>query len=373
MRNYKSFILLVLFCFSGFTLLHAAANPVSIGKLKVEYAETPLGIDVEKPRFSWQMEVADHERGYFQTGYQILVATEKGKLVWDSGRIKSELSLNVEYGGEPLQPATRYAWRVNVWNQKGEQTSASSWFETGLMSNDSAYQGWSGAKWIGGGDEDMVLYSHYLPVFKLNFSLQLDEASATTRAAFIYGANDERLMDKNKNLYHLENRPNESYIKIELDIAPLTEGKEALLNVYRVGYHPDDKRDTPFKSFPVPQHLINKDNQYARHAISLTSDLGFTKFYINSAKGEINHAQAGSNQAKAGADNAKSEIGSVNLNPLGQGGDFIAFPVVGDLGFAVPAGQAASFSKVEIANLRSPAHVIATVKDRCGRRCFRRF
>lgn len=316
MRNYKSFILLVLFCFSGFTLLHAAANPVSIGKLKVEYAETPLGIDVEKPRFSWQMEVADHEKGYFQTGYQILVATEKGKLVWDSGRIKSELSLNVEYGGEPLQPATRYAWRVNVWNQKGEQTSASSWFETGLMSNDSAYQGWSGAKWIGGGDEDMVLYSHYLPVFKLNFSLQLDEASATTRAAFIYGANDERLMDKNKNLYHLENRPNESYIKVELDIAPLAEGKEALLNVYRVGYHPDDKRDTPFRSFPVPQHLINKGNPYARHAISLTSDLGFTRFYIDDAKTGTDHTKREIDSAKAGADKAKTELGSVNLNPL---------------------------------------------------------
>lgn len=365
MKSHKSRLLsALLVCISCVTLLHAAGNPVSIGKLKVEYAETPLGIEVEKPRFSWQMGVADHERGYFQTNYQVLVATEKGQLVWDSGKIKSDLSLNIEYAGEPLQPATRYAWRVNVWNQRGEQSSASSWFETGLMSNDSAYQGWSGAKWIGGGDEDMVLYSHYLPVFKLNFSLQLDEASATTRTAFIYGANDERLMDKNKNLYHLENRPNESYIKIELDIAPLTEGKEALLNVYRVGYHPDDKRDTPFKSFPVPQHLINKDNQYARHTISLTSDLGFTRFYINSAKGEINHAQAGSNQAKAGADNAKSEIGSVNLNPLGQGGDFIAFPVVGDLGFAVPAGQAASFSKVEIANLRSPAHVIATVKDK---------
>ena len=344
MKILRIHILFALFiCFSASSLLHAGNNPVSIGKLKVEYAETPLGIDVETPRFSWQMMLPNHERGYFQTNYQILVATEKGKLVWDSGKIKSDLSLNIEYGGAPLQPATRYAWRVNVWNQKGEQTSASSWFETGLMSSDSTYQGWSGARWIGGGDEDMVLYSHYLPVFKLNFSLQLDEASQTTRAAFIYGANDARLMDKNRNLYHLANQPDESYIKVELDIAPLAEAKAALLNVYRVGYHPDDKPEVPYKSFPIPQNLIHKDNQYARHKVSLTSDLGFTRFYI---------------------DNAKAEIGSVNLNPLGQGGDFIAFPVVGDLGFAIPAGQKASFSKVEIANLRSPANVIATVKDK---------
>ena len=57
-------------------------------------------------------------------------------------------------------------------------------------------------------------------------------------------------------------------------------------------------------------------------------------------------------------DNTDKQIGSVNLNPLGQGGDFIAFPVVGDVGYFVPAGQAASFSKVEIANFRSPANVI---------------
>lgn len=30
-------------------------------KLQVEYATTPLGIDVEKPRFSWQMEALTDE------------------------------------------------------------------------------------------------------------------------------------------------------------------------------------------------------------------------------------------------------------------------------------------------------------------------
>lgn len=33
-------------------------------------------------------------------------------------------------------------------------------------------------------------------------------------------------------------------------------------------------------------------------------------------------------------DNTDKQIGSVNLNPLGQGGDFIAFPVVGDVGYS---------------------------------------
>ena len=342
MKNYKSCLLLALFiCVSCVTLLHAENNSVFIKKLKVEYAEMPLGIDVERPRFSWQMVVPDTERGYSQKAYQIIVTDETGSLVWDSGKVSSDLSLNIEYAGTPLQPATCYFWTVNVWNQRGEQSSETSWFETGLMSKTSPYEGWSGAKWIGGGDKDRMLYSHYLPVFRLNISLQLDEKSKSTRASFVYGANDKRLMDKNKNLYHLQNGKDESYIKIELSIDSLASGKKAMLNVYRVGYHPDDQGSVPFKSFPVPLTWIHENNKYAQHTISLTSDLGFTRFYVDGGE----------------------EIGWVNLNPLGQGGDFIAFPVVGDVGFDVPAGQSAIFPKMEIANFRSPSNVITTCKE----------
>lgn len=320
-------------------LLHATELPFSIANLKVEYTETPLGIDVDTPRFSWQMALPEKKRGYSQRAYQITVTDERGRTVWNSGKVNSELSLNIRYAGAPLQPSTSYMWTVIVWNQRGEQTWETSWFETGLMSKDLAVEGWSNARWIGGGDEDMVLHSHYLPVFRLNATLQLHENTQSSRAAFIYGANDERLMDKNKNLHQLQNKKDESYIKVELNTAPLSEGQEAMLNVYRAGYHPTDRPDTVYKCFPIPKSLINKDNRYAPHTVSLTSELGFTRFYI---------------------DNQEAEIGSANLNPLGQGGDFIAFPVVGDIGFDVPAAQAATFTKLEIANFRTPANVIAT-------------
>lgn len=94
-----------------------------------------------------------------------------------------------------------------------------------------------------------------------------------------------------------------------------------MLNVYRVGHHPDDQGSVPFKSFPVPLTWIHENNKYAQHTISLTSDLGFTRFYVDGGE----------------------EIGWINLNPLGQGGDFIAFPVVGDVGFDVPAGAICYF------------------------------
>ncbi|HJD74722.1 MAG TPA: glycoside hydrolase family 78 protein [Bacteroides reticulotermitis] len=323
----------------------AAKVPFQLNNLQVEYATRPLGIDVEKPRFSWQMEGLSTVRGLTQAAYQLVVTDEQGNLMWDSQKVTADESLHIEYGGLPLKATTRYVWTVRVWDRKKKEASASSWFETGLMSSDRAYQGWSGAQWIGGGDDDLGLYAHYLPVFKLNFSLQLDQASQSVRAGLIYGANDERLMGRYRNLYKLENGKDESYLKVELDIAPLSSGKEAMLNVYRVGYDPNDKASVPCKSFAIPREIIHPDNKYERHTISLTSDLGFTRFYI---------------------DHAGKEIGSVNLNPLGQGGDFIAFPVVGDMGYAVPAGQTASFSKVEIANFRSPSNVIATVqKEAC--------
>ena len=68
------------------------------------------------------------------------------------------------------------------------------------MNPDPQLSAWNGAKWIGGSDDDLVLYSHYLPVFKINVSLQLDKQSGSTKAGFIYGANDARFMDKNKNM-----------------------------------------------------------------------------------------------------------------------------------------------------------------------------
>ena len=49
--------------------------------LKTEYLNNPIGIDVQKPRLSWTC-----EGGIKQTAYRI-VATSKGKTVWDSGKV----------------------------------------------------------------------------------------------------------------------------------------------------------------------------------------------------------------------------------------------------------------------------------------------
>lgn len=313
------------------------AADARVAELKVEYVSTPMGIDIERPRFSWQMLAPAGAKGTRQSAYALVVKDPQGEVVWKSGKVRQAASLNIEYAGRPLAAARRYQWSVDVWDEHGRARHAASWFETGLTASDGALAGWSGAKWIGGGDADLPLYAPYLPVFKLNYAMRLDQASGSTRAAFVYGANDPRLMDKFKNLHHLANARNDAWIRLELDIAPLKTKSNAVLNIYRAGYTPKDSKTLPFKSFAIPLALINEQNQYAAHRFSVSSNLGDTRIEID---GE-------------GKDHQVAEL---NLNPLGH--DAIAFPVLAEIGFQAAPGQAAAFSQVEVRHFRSPSNVI---------------
>jgi alpha-L-rhamnosidase len=57
------------------------------GKTSPEYLENPIGMDEERPRFSWIME--DSRSSAFQSAYQIVVNDESGAEVWDSGKVES--------------------------------------------------------------------------------------------------------------------------------------------------------------------------------------------------------------------------------------------------------------------------------------------
>lgn len=120
--------------------------------LRCEYRTTPLGIDCVRPRLSWVLESADPDaRDQRQSAYQILVATEERILdenrgdVWDTGKVESSESLQVEYRGRDLVSGQRAYWKVRVWDEQGlpSEYSAPSWWEMGLLSlND-----WAG-RWI---------------------------------------------------------------------------------------------------------------------------------------------------------------------------------------------------------------------------------
>jgi alpha-L-rhamnosidase len=125
-------------------------NAQTIEKLKCEYQETPMGLEVLNPRLSWQMKATN--RGAKQTAYQILVADNEADLkkdignVWNSGIVKSEQSIKIDYAGKTIESRKRYFWKVKVWNEKNKSTqySESSWWEMALLKKED----WS-AHWIG--------------------------------------------------------------------------------------------------------------------------------------------------------------------------------------------------------------------------------
>ena len=76
-------------------------------RLRTEYLNDPVGIDVRKPRLMWNC-----EGGVKQTAYRIV--TEN----WDSGRVESG-SMRVEYP-RALRDRERVNWRVRLWDERGE-------------------------------------------------------------------------------------------------------------------------------------------------------------------------------------------------------------------------------------------------------------
>ncbi len=221
---------------------------VNLTKLQVEYQDRPLGMDESKPRFSWQMLSYSASRGDRQSAYRIQVKDEKQSLVWDSQKIKSDISIGISYAGKALTARQKYTWQVQVWDQKNRLVSANSSFETGLLNS-----GWNNAQWIG--SNDLPLYSNYLSVYKFQYQVQLDEATHSKKASFVFGANDPRLQNKNLNIQGVANAKNEAYIRFELDI---TDSTQAFFNVFRAGYDPKLKRITLYIDSQFQQICFQK-------------------------------------------------------------------------------------------------------------------
>src|SRR6266508_3554814 len=108
-----------------------------VSNLTCEYRVNPLGIDVVQPRLSWQLESS--QRGARQTAYRILAAASEsahsgGSVLWDSGKVSSDRSIHVPYGGPALVSGQRVYWKVWVWDEEGrEAESTPAWWEMGLL------------------------------------------------------------------------------------------------------------------------------------------------------------------------------------------------------------------------------------------------
>ena len=80
------------------------SSKLVISDLQCEYLNAPLAIDNTTPHFGWKMTGA--QNGISSSAYQVLVATELDKLneeeadLWNSGKVSSDTSIGIAYGGK---------------------------------------------------------------------------------------------------------------------------------------------------------------------------------------------------------------------------------------------------------------------------------
>lgn len=179
----------------------SAVAAVSVEKLRCEYLVNPPGIGAAAPRLSWIID--SDARGERQTAYQILVASSpkllednKGDL-WDSGKVPSDLTAQIEYRGQPLVSRERCYWKVRVWDQDGRSPSSeiAEWTMGLLQPAD-----WS-AKWISvasdsSGQPAMPLAAPYLRKdFALGHRVQRATLYATALGLYQIDINGQRVGD----------------------------------------------------------------------------------------------------------------------------------------------------------------------------------
>jgi alpha-L-rhamnosidase len=103
---------------------HISPAALATKSLRCEYLTDPLGIDATSPRLSWI--ITSTQRAETQTAFQVLVASSpellsenKGDL-WDSGKVPSDESSQIVYGGSPLVSRENCFWKVRTWDRDGK-------------------------------------------------------------------------------------------------------------------------------------------------------------------------------------------------------------------------------------------------------------
>ncbi len=173
----------IVLALTGLFVSLSLSAQTKITQLRTEYQFTPIGLEVETPRLSWQME--SERYGAAQTAYRVVAARtgaelSKGAFIYDSGKVAGDRSISIPYGGR-IEPMSRYYWKVFVWDERGESTASSAtWFETGLMG-----RGWDGARWIGSHETVLSRYRN-------DFVIDFDVALPGGEAVFVFGAKDEK-------------------------------------------------------------------------------------------------------------------------------------------------------------------------------------
>ena len=148
-KQFHKIFLVTVIALLSFNLHAAQIADILPVELKTEYKINPF-IDASNPRLSW--ELVSKIRGQVQTAYQIMVAssvellaTDKPDL-WNSEKIKTNATNQIEYAGKALQSRQNCFWKVRSWDNNGNVgawSKIAKW-EIGLLSKTD----WK-ASWIG--------------------------------------------------------------------------------------------------------------------------------------------------------------------------------------------------------------------------------
>ncbi|MEP4531664.1 MAG: family 78 glycoside hydrolase catalytic domain [Cyclobacteriaceae bacterium] len=157
---------------------------IKVSNLKTEYKINPLGLETQAPRFSWQIQ--SDQKFVKQVAYQITCGLDENdllfeqNLLWDSGKVESDQSIHVEYVGPELASAQRVYWKVQVWDNHGNESVSEevSFFEMGLLSQSD----WK-AEWITFPWENNLKQSAPCPYFRKEFKVDKEIASAKVYAS----------------------------------------------------------------------------------------------------------------------------------------------------------------------------------------------
>lgn len=107
---------------------------------RTESQKNPIGLDCEKPRFSWELH--SKKENIFQSAYRIQITDQKGKVKADSARVESKGNVLISLEHFKPEPMTEYNVHVTVWNNLQERAETEGRFETGKLGT-----GWK-ASWI---------------------------------------------------------------------------------------------------------------------------------------------------------------------------------------------------------------------------------
>lgn len=311
--------------------------------LRVDQIVNPVGIDIEKPVFSWKLK--SEKRNTVQKKVQILVGFQAGTdELWNSGVLESEESAGIIYAGNILSAETRYYVTVRVWNEEDVPAVTEGYFETGLMNP--GMEAWDGAKWIGAPEFEVA--ADKLGVFTIESSIRVKNGD---RAGIVFGANDDRLLDKRKNEMFIEG---ENDIRFVLNVAE----EPAAVEIYRKGYAADDRADVPLYVLPVVdveagEPVITAENKRAFHKLTVKVEGNAAWTFVDGHK--IDEVAV---ETPRGIVKMPRQLNSLGIF------DVTTFPRLYQIGYYVPEGSEADFDGLSVKNFRKPEAELLKLEGR---------